>query len=184
MLLHLRRSVIALAVLTLICGILYPLGETGLAQLLFPAQANGSLTANGSTLIGQPWKGAGWFHGRPDPYNPMATGPTNLGPTSRELAAAVRAAVRAETSLGVRNPPADLVTTSGSGVDPDISPAAALAQVAAVAGARGLSSQAVRQLVLRQVTGPELGFLGEPTVNVLLLNQALASLAARDSRPG
>jgi K+-transporting ATPase ATPase C chain len=184
MLLHLRRSVVAILILTVICGMLYPLAEIGLAQWWFPGQANGSVTANGSTLIGQTWKGPGWFHGRPDAENPLATGPTNLGPTSRGLAAAVRAAIKAEAALGVANPPADLVTTSGSGVDPDISPAAALVQVEAVAKARGLSAAVVRRLVVAQESGPELGFLGASTVNVLKLNEALAKLVARNGAGG
>lgn len=181
MLLHLRRSIVAIVIVTVICGIIYPLVETGLSQLLFSHEANGSLTANGSSLVGQTWKGPEWFHGRPDADNPMATGPTNLGPTSKDLVAAVRAAIKAEAALGVKNPPADLVTTSGSGVDPDISPAAALVQVDAVAKARDLSTAAVRRLVVQEEQGPYLGFLGAATVNVLELNEALAKLAARSS---
>ncbi|MGC1184526.1 MAG: K(+)-transporting ATPase subunit C [Candidatus Dormiibacterota bacterium] len=179
MLLHLRRSVVAMVILTVICGILYPLVEVGVSQWWFPEQANGSITSQGSTLIGQTWKGPGWFHGRPDADDPMATGPSNLGPTSKALATAVRAAIKAEAALGVKNPPADLVTTSGSGVDPDISPAAALLQVDAVAKARGLSTAAVRHLVIAHENGPEWGFLGAATVNVLDLNEALAKLVAR-----
>ncbi|MGC2191028.1 MAG: potassium-transporting ATPase subunit C [Candidatus Dormiibacterota bacterium] len=179
MLLHLRRSIVALLIVTVICGILYPLVETGLSQWWFSAEANGSITKNGSTLIGQTWKGAGWFHGRPDADDPLATGPSNLGPTSKVLAAEVRAAIQAEAHLGVKNPPADLVTTSGSGVDPDISPAAALVQVDAVAKYRGLAPTAVRRLVIKEERGPYLGFLGAPTVNVLELNEALAKLVAR-----
>jgi K+-transporting ATPase ATPase C chain len=184
MLLHLRRSLVALAILTVICGIIYPLVETGLSQWWFPSQANGSITSHGSTLVGQPWQGAGWFHGRPDADDPMATGPTNYGPNSKALAVAVRAAIKAEAKLGVDNPPADLVTTSGSGVDPDISPAAALVQVNVVAKARGLSAAAVRRLVIEQETGPELGFLGDPIVNVLELNEALAKLVAQSGSGG
>jgi K+-transporting ATPase ATPase C chain len=184
MLLHLRRSLVAIVILTVILGIVYPLVETGLSQWWFPAEANGSVTANGSTLIGQTWKGAGWFHGRPDAEDPMATGPTSLGPTSRALAAATRAAIQAEAARGVKNPPADLVTTSGSGVDPDISPAAALVQVDAVARARGLTPAAVRRLVIEEEQGPYLGFLGASTVNVLELNEALAKLVARSSAGG
>ncbi|MGA7363004.1 MAG: potassium-transporting ATPase subunit C [Candidatus Dormiibacterota bacterium] len=179
MLLHLRRSVIALIILTILCGLMYPLAEVGVAGVLFPAQARGSITADGSSLIGQPWKGAGWFHGRPDPDDPLASGPTSLGPTSAVLAQQVRAAIRAERALGVDDPPSDLLTTSGSGLDPDISPAAALVQVNQVARARGLSPAAVRRLVLEQEQGPVLGFLGDPTVNVLALNWALAKLVAR-----
>lgn len=179
MLLHLRRSVVALLIVTVICGFLYPVAETGLSQWWFSAEANGSITKNGSTLIGQPWNGAGWFHGRPDAEDPLATGPTNLGPTSKVLAEEVRAAIQAEARLGVKHPPADLVTTSGSGVDPDISPAAAMVQVDVVAKARGLSPAAVRQLVINVEQGPYLGFLGASTVNVLDLNEALAKLVAR-----
>jgi K+-transporting ATPase ATPase C chain len=179
MLIHIRRSLIALAVLTLICGLLYPLAETGLARWWFPAQAGGSITADGSSLIGQQWKGAGWFHGRPDADDPLASGPSSLGPTSTVLASEVRAAIRAERALGVDNPPSDLVTGSGSGLDPDISPASALAQVQQVARARGLGAAVVRRLVLSQEQGPQLGFLGDPTVNVLALNEALAKLVAR-----
>lgn len=179
MLVHLRRSIVALAVFTVILGLIYPLVETGLAQWWFPSQANGSITRDGSTLIGQQWKGAGWFHGRPDAEDPLATGPTSLGPTSKVLAAEVRAAIQAEARLGVKHPPADLVTTSGSGVDPDISPAAAMVQVDVVAKARGLSPAAVRQLVINVEQGPYLGFLGASTVNVLDLNEALAKLVAR-----
>ncbi|MGH7642975.1 MAG: K(+)-transporting ATPase subunit C [Candidatus Dormibacteria bacterium] len=178
MLLNLRRSIIAMVILTVICGVIYPLIETGLAQWWFPSQANGSITKNGSTLIGQTWKGAAWFHGRPDADDPSATGPTNLGPTSKELAAAVRDAIQAEAALGISNPPANLVTTSGSGVDPDISPESALVQVNTVAKAHNLSPAAVRKLVLDQESGPELGFLGASTVNVLELNEALAALVA------
>jgi K+-transporting ATPase ATPase C chain len=181
MLLHVRRSIIAIAVFTVICGLIYPLLETGLAQWWFPSQANGSITSNGSTLIGQQWKGPGWFHGRPDADNPLATGPSSLGPTSKVLAAAVQTAIRAEAALGVKHPPADLVTTSGSGVDPDISPAAALVQVDAVARNRGLSQAVVRHLVIKHETGEELGFLGAPTVNVLQLNEALAKLVGSAS---
>ncbi|MGH7698456.1 MAG: potassium-transporting ATPase subunit C, partial [Candidatus Dormibacteria bacterium] len=121
---------------------------------------------------------------RPDPDNPMASGPSNLGPTSKALAASVRRAIAAEAELGVRRPPADLVTTSGSGVDPDISPAAALVQVATVARARGLRPGRVRRLVLAQEQGPYLGFLGASTVNVLELNEALAKLAGTRGRRG
>lgn len=179
MLRHLRRSVTALAVLTLICGLLYPLSETGLALWWFPSQAGGSISAYGSSLIGQQWKGPDWFHGRPDPDRPLASGPSNLGPTSRQLAAAVGAAIRSERALGVNNPPSDLVTTSGSGLDPDISPAAALAQVDQVAQARGLAPARVRRLVLAKERGPVWGFLGAATVNVLALNRALARLGRR-----
>lgn len=184
MLLHLRRSLVAIVILTVICGIIYPVVETALSQWWFPAQAGGSVTPNGSTLIGQTWKGAGWFHGRPDAEDPLATGPTNLGPTSKVLVAEVSAAIKAEAALGIKHPPADLVTTSGSGVDPDISPAAALVQVDAVAKARGLARAAIRELVIEHESGPQLGFLGASTVNVLQLNEALAKLVAERTAAG
>ncbi len=182
MLLHIRRALIALAVITVICGFIYPLAETGLAAWWFPHQAGGSITADGSTLIGQHWTGAKWFHGRPDADNPSLSGGTNLGPTSKVLATQVRAAIAAEKKLGVINPPADLVTTSGSGVDPDITPQAALVQVPQVARARGLSQAALRRLVHRKTQGAEWGFLGEPVVNVLQLNEAVARLAQHSRR--
>lgn len=184
MLLHLRRSIVAIVILTVILGIIYPLVETGLSQWWFSAEANGSLTRNGSTLIGQQWKGPGWFHGRPDADDPLATGPASLGPTSKVLEETVRSVIQAEARLGVQNPPADLVTGSGSGVDPDLSPAAALVQVVTVAKARGLAPAAVRRLVVEEEQGPYLGFLGAATVNVLELNEALAKLVARSSDRG
>ncbi|MGH7610927.1 MAG: K(+)-transporting ATPase subunit C [Candidatus Dormibacteria bacterium] len=189
MLLQLRRSLLAMLVLTVICGLAYPLLETGLAQWWFPRQANGSVGRDGSTLIGQTWKGAQWFHGRPDPDNPMASGPNDLGPASAALAAQVRQSIAAEARLGVRRPPADLVTGSGSGLDPDISPQAALAQVGAVSRARGLPENQLRRLVRSEEQGRQLGFLGEPVVDVLQLNRALARLARthraeKAARPG
>ncbi len=179
MLLHLRRALLAMLVLTVILGLAYPLAETGLAQWWFPAQASGSIGRDGSSLVGQHWQGREWFHGRPDPDDPGATGGSQLGPTSKVLEQEVRAALRAEHALGVEHPPANLVTSSGSGVDPDISPAAALAQVDQVARARHLSRARLRRLVRAVEQGPELGFLGEPVINVLALNQALQKLADR-----
>lgn len=179
---QIRRSIVAIVVLTVLCGIVYPLVMTGLSQWWFPAQANGSLTRYGSKLIGQQWKGPEWFQGRPDADNPLATGASNLGPTSKELVAAVQLQIKHLAAMGIDNPPEDLVTTSGSGVDPDISPAAALVQVKAVAKARGLSPASVRLLVMNEEQGPYLGFLGAPTVNVLQLNGALARLVARRAR--
>ncbi len=176
---HLRRTVVALVLLTALCGLAYPLLVTGLAQAIFPAQAQGSLSRFGSTEIGQPWSGPGWFHGRPDPDTPMASGGSNLGPRSQALVRQVEQALAMWRRLGVAHPPADLVTTSGSGLDPQISPAAALAQVGMVARARHLPVQKLRHLVLAHVVGPEWGFLGQATVDVLQLNRALAALAAR-----
>ena len=175
MLAHIRRSVIVSVFFLLLFGLAYPLVETGMAQALFPHQASGSLGANGSTLIGQVWAGPRWFHGRPDADNPMATGASNLGPRSKVLEQDVARLIAMWHRLGV-SPTAGLVTTSGSGVDPDISPAAAYAQVPMVARARGLSQATVRRLVAAHVHGAQFGFLGAPYVNVLELNQALARL--------
>jgi potassium-transporting ATPase KdpC subunit len=159
----------------LLLGLVYPLAETGIGQAVFNHQVNGSLTANGSTLVGQQWQGPKWFQGRPDTDNPMATGGTNLGPRSKALVTAVR---QLETKL--RNegitPTPDLVTTSGSGVDPDISLADAYAQVNAVAHARNLTVSQVRSLVADSVQQPQFGFLGSSYINVLQLNERLAGL--------
>jgi potassium-transporting ATPase KdpC subunit len=154
-------------------GLLYPLAETGIGQALFSHHANGSLSASGSELIGQQWKGPQWFQGRPDSDDPMATGGSNLGPRSRELVTTVKAQIAQLKKEGI-TPTQDLVTTSGSGVDPDISPADAYAQVNAVARARGVSVTVVRGLVASHVRQPELGFLGSSYVNVLDLNESLA----------
>jgi K+-transporting ATPase ATPase C chain len=172
---NLRRGALLTAVFFVLLGLAYPLAEVGIGQALFPHQVNGSLTKYGSTLIGQHWTGPRWFQGRPDADNPMATGGTNLGPRSRAL---VRAAARQAARLRSEGitPTPDLVTTSGSGVDPDIAPVDAYAQVAAVAKARGLPVAMLRRLVASQVHEPELGFLGSPYVDVLQLNEALARL--------
>lgn len=175
MLTHLRRAVIVSIFFALVLGLGYPFAETGIAQAAFSHQANGSLTTNGSTLIGQQWKGSHWFHGRPDADNPMATGGTNLGPRSKTLEKSVAARIAAYRKAGI-TPTAGLVTGSGSGVDPDISPAAAYAQVDAVAKARSLSVAAVHALVAAHVHGANLGFLGAPYVDVLQLNVALSHL--------
>ena len=178
-----RMALVTLVVL----GIVYPLAVTGLAQVLMPARANGSLVSKdgkvlGSALIGQRFTDAKYFHGRPsaagaDGYDATASSASNLAPTSKALVDAVRA--RVATAV-VENPglksgqvPVDMVTASGSGLDPDITLANAYAQVARVASARGLSESAVRKLVDGTVTGRQFGFLGEPRVNVLLLNLAL-----------
>ncbi|MHB1488465.1 MAG: potassium-transporting ATPase subunit C [Acidimicrobiales bacterium] len=172
---HLRPAVVLTVLLFVLLGLAYPYAETGLAQGLFHHQANGSLTANGSILIGQKFAPPRWFAGRPDPYDPTNTGPTNLGPTSKKLEQVVAARIAAWHRLGV-NPTPDLVTSSGSGVDPDISPAGAYAQVPMVAKARGLATGAVERLVASHVHGPQWGFLGSSYVNVLELNEALAAL--------
>ena len=159
----------------ILLGLAYPLAETGIGQAFFSHQANGSLTGDGSTLVGQTWKGARWFQGRPDADNPMATGGTNLGPRSEALVKSVEQQVTQLKKEGI-TPTPDLVTTSGSGVDPDITPADAYAQVNAVAKARGLPAAAVGRLVAEHVQQPQFGFLGSAYVNVLQLNDALAVL--------
>jgi potassium-transporting ATPase KdpC subunit len=175
MLTNLCRSIVISAVFFVLLGLAYPLAETAIGQGLFARQANGSLTANGSILVGQSWTGARWFHGRPDADNPMATGGTNLGPRSEVLVTAVKRQIALLRKEGI-TPTPDLVTTSGSGVDPDISPADAYAQVNAVAKARALPVAAVRRLVTAHIEQPQLGFLGSSYINVLQLNEALASI--------
>jgi len=176
MLASLRRSIVISAIFFVLLGLAYPLAETGIGQALFPAQASGSLTGDGSALVGQSWTGPRWFHGRPDADNPMATGGTNLGPRSKTLVTDVRQEITQLRKEGI-TPTPDLVTSSGSGVDPDIAPADAYAQVNAVARARGLSPAAVRRLVAAHVAGAQFGFLGSPYINVLQLNQALARMS-------
>jgi K+-transporting ATPase ATPase C chain len=163
---------------------------TGLSQVLMPAQANGSLvtsggTVVGSSLIGQRFTEAKYFHGRPsaagtDGYDATASGASNLAPTSQALVDRVKAAVASETAenpgLVAGSVPVDMVTASGSGLDPDISIANALAQVARVAAARGMSADAVRHVVDAHITPRSFGLLGEPSVNVLELNLALDRL--------
>ena len=172
---------------TVLLGILYPLAVTGLAQLLFPRQANGELIESGgkiagSRLIGQPFTSPQYFYSRPSNagpagYDPTASGGSNLGPTNQALIARVDASVK---QLQAENPgvaiPADLVTASGSGLDPNISPAGAEFQVPRVARVRGMSQDEVRALVKKHTKGRDLGFLGEPRVNVLELNLDLDAL--------
>jgi potassium-transporting ATPase KdpC subunit len=222
MVVNLRRSIVAFVVFTIFFGFVYAFVATGVSQLLFKDQADGSITAGGSTLIGQNWSrlttfdgmkaywpSTDWFNGRPDdtgPYsttdlsvnpvgrggdNPLeATGlqangrvgevsggssATNLGPRSKVLLSDTTMLVRWWQSHGV-NPTPDLVTTSGSGLDPDITPADALVQVPMISQATGLAPSALRGLVTRETNGPELGFLGSSYLDVLQLNEALAKM--------
>lgn len=187
---QLRPAIILTLLLVIATGLLYPGIVTGLAQILFPYQANGSLqTVNGqvigSELIGQYWTSPRYFHGRPsatlsvdgsksEPYNAQNSSASNLGPTNKTLIKTVQQRV---ADLQKENPgvpvPVDLVTSSGSGLDPDVSVAAALFQVPRIALQRSLSASQVRQLVLAHVQGRLFGILGEPRVNVLELNLAL-----------
>jgi K+-transporting ATPase ATPase C chain len=183
-----RRAILALAALTLLLGVVYPLAMTGLAQVLFPAQANGSLVVNqqgtvvGSVSIAQGFTKPGYFHPRPSAagangYDATASGASNLGPTNPKLVDAVQAsatAYRTENQLAPdASVPVDAVTTSGSGLDPEISPANALLQAPRVARARNLPVDQIRTLIDRHTQGRTLGFLGELRVNVLELNLAL-----------
>lgn len=181
-----RNAVMMLLLMTVVTGIAYPLVTTGLAQALFPSQANGSLIVKdgkpvGSTLIGQAFTDPKYFWGRPSatapqPNNGVNSSPSNLGPTNPALTDAVKQRIDA---LHVADPenhaplPVDLVTASGSGLDPEISPAAAAYQVPRVARVRGLSESQVQAMVSLATTGRQLGILGEPRVNVLKLNMAL-----------
>jgi potassium-transporting ATPase KdpC subunit len=175
-----------LLIFTVLTGLLYPLVVTGIAQLVFPSQANGSLISTngqtiGSSLIGQQFDDPKYFWGRlsatgPYPYNAAASSGSNLGPTNPALLDEVKAriaALKAADPTNTQPIPVDLVTSSGSGLDPNISIAAALYQLPRVAKARGLSEAEVRTLVDKYTQGRQLGFLGEPRVNVLELNLAL-----------
>jgi len=183
---HIRPAIVSLLLLTVITGIAYPALVTGIAQLFFRHQANGSLIVKdgkviGSALIGQPFDDPKYFWGRPSatspfPYNAASSSGSNLGPTNPALIEAVQgrgAALRAADPGNTSPVPVDLVTASGSGLDPHISPAAALYQVRRVAKVRGVDEATVRQLVEQRIEGRQLGFLGEPRVNVLALNLAL-----------
>jgi K+-transporting ATPase ATPase C chain len=183
---YLRPALMSLILFTLITGVTYPLLVTGIAQVVFPSQANGSLIVKdgkvvGSALIGQPFDEPKYFWGRPSAtspfgYNAGSSSGSNLSPTNAALIAAVQGRVDALRAADPGNPapvPVDLVTASASGLDPHISPAAAFYQVSRVARERKLSPEAVRQLVERHIEGRFLGFLGEPRVNVLALNLVL-----------
>ena len=205
----LLRSVVLTAVLFVICGVGYPIAGWALSQAAFHSQANGSITKNGSTLIGQQWGIATydasttsctvsinpmWFNGRPDADDPLGvqysakngTCPVvsgestqaDLGPHSKVLVADVAALVAAWKAVGVTNPTPDLVTTSGSQLDPDLTAQDALVEVPMVAKARGVAPSVLRTLISKATVGPQLGFLGSPYVNVLALNEALAALSS------
>lgn len=201
MLKELRPAITVLVLLTAITGLAYPLAMTGIAGVLFPAQAEGSLIERdgkviGSALIGQDFKGDNYFHGRPSattgtdpqdaaktvpqPYNAANSMGSNLGPSSKALNDRIREDVE---KLKAENPgmpvPVDLVTTSGSGLDPNISPEGALFQVSRVAKARNMPEERVRALVSEKTEGRLLGLLGEPRVNVLALNLALDAAVAK-----
>jgi K+-transporting ATPase ATPase C chain len=211
MLTQFRRGAIFCLICLVLFGIVYPLVGVGLSQLFFKHQADGSITANGSTLIGQDWSqtkcpghlpGSCVFQGRPDALGPYSdvgkykgdnpaehpgddplvangqageSGATNLGPRSKVLVADTRILVKYWLARGVQ-PTSDLVTTSGSGIDPDITPQDAQAEIPMVSRATGLSAAALQHLISQQTNGMQLGFLGSPYVNVLQLNEALAKL--------
>lgn len=191
-----RPALVLLALFTLLTGLVYPLAITGIAQAVLPGAANGSLVTDasgkvvGSDLIGQNFAGAGYINPRPSatagadpadasktidlPYNAAASTGSNLGPTSQKLADRLKAGVEALRGQGIAGAvPADAVTTSGSGLDPDVSPAYAFAQAARIAGARKLPEARVREIIAANVEGRTLGFIGDPHVNVLRTNRAL-----------
>jgi len=184
MLNQLRPAIVMMALFTLLLGFAYPLAITGFAQGVFPAQANGSLVRDasgavqGSSLIGQPFAKAGYLHPRPsaagDGYNAQSSSGSNLGPLNTDLAERVKTTadtIRADDSA--TSVPADAVTASGSGLDPDISPAYARLQAARIATARGVPAAEVQRVIDQHTQGALLGFIGQPRVNVLMANRAL-----------
>jgi K+-transporting ATPase ATPase C chain len=182
---HIVTSVLYTIVTVIVLGLIYPLLITGLGMLLFPHQANGSFVESngkvvGSEIIGQLWTKPQYFQGRPSAagkgYDPTSTGGTNLAPTSKKLMDATKATIAAlkkANPQAIGEPPIDLVTSSGSGIDPDISPEAAAWQIPRVATARHLTPAAVKTIVDANTAGRTFGILGEPRVNVLALNRAL-----------
>lgn len=189
----LRPAIVMTILFAILLGIGYPLAMTGIGQAIFPSQANGSLIRDqagkviGSAVVGQAFTSDGYFQTRPsaagDGYDGLASSGSNLGPTAQALTDRVKAAVEKRQAEGVTGAvPADLVTASGSGLDPDLSPAAALAQAPRIAKVRGLAENRVRALVAEQTKHPLLGVLGEEHVNVLAINQALDRLGAGRDR--
>jgi K+-transporting ATPase ATPase C chain len=182
---HMVPAVLMTLVTVVLFGIVYPLVMTLVSELVFPAQAGGSIVyvggrAVGSSIIGQMWKKPQYFHGRPSAagsgYDPTSTGATNLGPTSKKLVDTTRAAIKAvqkENPDAVGEVPMDLVTTSASGLDPDISPEGAYYQAPRVAKARHMTVDAVRAVIASHIVPRTLGLLGEPHINVMQLNLAL-----------
>ncbi|MBL8837814.1 MAG: K(+)-transporting ATPase subunit C [Alphaproteobacteria bacterium] len=200
MLSHLRPAIVLLVAFAAVTGLVYPLAVTGVAQLVFPSQANGSLVVRdgrviGSTLIGQNFTSERYFHGRPSatsdtdpndptktvsaPYNAASSAGSNLGPTNQALVERIVADAQQRRGTDPARVPVDLVTASGSGLDPHITPAAALFQVVRVARARSMAEDAVRRLVMEHVEDRAVGIIGEPRVNVLALNLALDAAVRR-----
>jgi K+-transporting ATPase ATPase C chain len=186
---EIKNAILFFITLALLTGVVYPAAVTVLAQFIFPIQAGGSLIPGadgapaGSVLIGQPFSGPKYFWPRPSatadfPYNALASGGSNLGPTNKDLISRIGERVRSLRESGIQGPlPADLVMSSGSGLDPDISPEAALFQVPRIAKERKVDEEKLRDLVQAHLEGHQFGFLGAPRVNVLKLNIALDKLS-------